>query len=260
VTANASGAPAVLVQLNQTTPLSAGAITFDGTYDGTNWTTMNVAQVLNPATFANLTNPYTLVSNINQPFMLLTQGFLALRIRLSTAITGAGTVTPFVTVLPQNPTISSLLNPLATGTNIIGKVGIDQTTPGTTDAVSLGTDPCTFSSVTKVSTPISQIASTQIIAGIGGKKTYICSIALIAGAAETVNLIESPSATCVTTANAIIGSTTVASGLALAANGGLTFGNGTGTIAIVGNATGDNVCLSQLGHGQISGVITYGQN
>jgi hypothetical protein len=40
-------------------------------------------------------------------------------------------------VSSSNPLLDALINPLATGSSIIGKVGIDQTTPGTTNAVSL---------------------------------------------------------------------------------------------------------------------------
>jgi hypothetical protein len=134
MSANA-GAPAILLQLNQTSTISAGAVTFEGTYDGTNWDTIPVAQVLNPNTFASLTNPYTLVASTNQPFLILTQGYQGVRIKLGTQITGTATVTPFVVLLPHNPTIGALLNPLSAGSAIIGKVGIDQTTLGTTNAV-----------------------------------------------------------------------------------------------------------------------------
>lgn len=132
---NTAAGAALLLQLDQTSTIAAGAVTFEGTYDGINWVTIPVAQVLNAATFASLTNPYTLVASTNQPFLLLTQGFQSLRIKLSTPITGSGTVTPFVTILPFLPVDPALLNPIAAGSAIIGKVGIDQTTPGTTNAI-----------------------------------------------------------------------------------------------------------------------------
>lgn len=93
------GASAVLVQLDQTTTLTAGAVTFQGTYDGSNWVTIPTAQVLNPQTFAQLTNPYTFVASTNQPFLILLQGFQQIRLNLTTVITGTGSVTPNWAVL-----------------------------------------------------------------------------------------------------------------------------------------------------------------
>jgi len=66
------------------------------------------------------------------------QGYQTIKAKLTTAITtssGAGTTVISNTNLPYNPTVSALLNPLAAGSAIIGKVGIDQTTNGTTNAV-----------------------------------------------------------------------------------------------------------------------------
>ncbi len=129
------GAPAIVVQLNQTSTIAAGAVTFEGTYDGTNWVTVPVSQFVQPATFAPLTNPYTLVASTNQPFTILTQGFQSLRIKLSTQITGSATVTPFVVFLNDNPVINSLLNPASNCTATTCKVNVDQTTPQTTNLV-----------------------------------------------------------------------------------------------------------------------------
>ncbi len=80
-------------------------------------------------------NPYTLVQSTNQPFLILTQGYQQVRLKLSTVITGSATVTPQIALLPYNPTIGAILNPLSAGSAIIGKVGIDQTTMGTTNGV-----------------------------------------------------------------------------------------------------------------------------
>src|SRR5208283_3854705 len=73
-----SGAAAILVQLDQTTTLTGGAVTIQGTYDNINWVTVPATQVVNPQTFGSLTNPYTFVASTNQPFLILTRGFIAI--------------------------------------------------------------------------------------------------------------------------------------------------------------------------------------
>src|SRR6185312_15049380 len=104
------GSPALLVQLDQTSTITGGVVTFEGTYDNTNWVTIPTAQVLNSNTFASLTNPYTLVASTNQPFLILTQGYQSVRVRLSTVITGTATVTPQIALLPYNPASATAAN------------------------------------------------------------------------------------------------------------------------------------------------------
>jgi hypothetical protein len=92
------GAPIIIVQLDQTTTITGGAVTWEGTYDGTNWVSLNSAQVVDPTstTFAQIANPYSFQASTNKPFMLFPAGMQQLRMRLSTTITGSGAVTPFV--------------------------------------------------------------------------------------------------------------------------------------------------------------------
>ncbi len=89
------GAQAVLIQLDQTTTITGGAVTIQGTYDGINWVTVPAPQVVNPQTFAQIANPYTFVASTNTPVLILLQGYIAIRLDLSTAITGSGSVTPY---------------------------------------------------------------------------------------------------------------------------------------------------------------------
>lgn len=118
-------------------------------------------------------------------------------------------------------------------------------------------DPCL--SVAKTSLAISQATSTQLITGTSAKKTYICSMMVIAGAAENIALTAGTGSVCATGASALIGSTTVANGLILAANAGFSSGTGSATIAS-GTVNADNICLIQTGTTRISGVLTYVQN
>jgi len=103
VVLSGSGAAAVLVQLDQSSgTFSAGQITFQGTYDGTNWVTVPAGQVFNAQTYSSGTsplNPYTLVTNTNQPFLIVLSGFQSIRMKLTVAITGTGSVTPFVSTI-----------------------------------------------------------------------------------------------------------------------------------------------------------------
>lgn len=124
-----TGAAAVMVQLDQTTTLTAGAVTFQGTYDNVNWVTIPVAQVLNPNTYAQLTNPYTFVASTNQPFLLLLQGYINVRANLTTLITGTGTVTPEWATISSTNFVSQNLaevagNPVGTVASGVQKVGV----------------------------------------------------------------------------------------------------------------------------------------
>jgi len=111
-----SGAPAYLIQLDQTTTLTGGAVTFQGTYDNINWVTIATSQILDPTTFAAQTNPYTFQASTNKAFLVLAQGFAAIRLDLSTAITGTGSVTPYWSTLAYEPSILSTTSSTVSGT------------------------------------------------------------------------------------------------------------------------------------------------
>jgi len=130
------GAAGVLLQLDQTSTISAGVVTIQGTYDGINWVTVPTPQVLNPNTLLPLTNPYTLVASTQQPFLILLQGYAAVRIILSTAITGSGTVTPYWSVVSIAPETTV---PFASGTNVAtGTIGATKTAIKTSGGVVYG--------------------------------------------------------------------------------------------------------------------------
>ena len=108
VLANPVAAPQLMVVLDQTTTLTVGAVTFQGDYGDGNFVTIPVTQVLNPQTMTPLTNPYTLVASTNQAFLIVMSGFKQLQLKLSTAITGTATVTPFTNQLCYNPSLQAL--------------------------------------------------------------------------------------------------------------------------------------------------------
>ena len=153
-----AGFESILIELNQNSSVTAGAVTWQGTYDGINWITIPANQVLDPtsATFSQIANPYTFVASTNKAFLILGSGYQAVRALESTPMTGAGaSVSSFVSYLPYTPinpvshpnlpnldallstrtkpsdqqhtildsgTVTSITNALPTGTNIIGHV------------------------------------------------------------------------------------------------------------------------------------------
>jgi trimeric autotransporter adhesin len=122
-------------------------------------------------------------------------------------------------------------------------------------------DPCMFQAKTNV--PISTAAGTlALVAGVSAKKIYVCSLSLISSGAIAVSLSEGSGTTCGTSAQAgVIGvatNGTAANGLSLAANGGLTLGNGGGTVAATATAA-NYLCLFQSGTTQMAGNLTYVQ-
>jgi len=175
-------------------------------------------------------------------------------------------------------------NPLAAGSNNIGgvelidsggtnKLGINssgqaaiQAPPslplpsGAATAANQTLDPC---SSAKTNVPISTASgTTALVTGVSAKKIYICSLALIAPSAVSVSLSEGSGTTCGTSNQAgVIGvatNGTAGNGMPLAANGGLTLGNGLGTVAATATAA-DYLCLFQSGTAQIAGNLTYVQ-
>jgi hypothetical protein len=93
--------PTVLGQLTVTTTITAGAVTFEESYDlGTTWVAVPAGRLVNPATGAQIANPYTLVASTNLQFEIISTGTTQMRIRLSTAITGTGSASIFLTSSP----------------------------------------------------------------------------------------------------------------------------------------------------------------
>src|ERR1700676_2220920 len=108
VLAQGTGCQSVIVQLNQNASITAGAVTWQGTYDGSNWVTIPAQQVLDPtsSTFAQIPNPYTFSvgSALNKSFLILMGGYQSVRAFESTPMTGAGSsISPFVVQLAYSP-------------------------------------------------------------------------------------------------------------------------------------------------------------
>lgn len=161
-----------------------------------------------------------------------------LSVKSSTLSTAANQTSALTKLDTINTSINS---PIPLGGNRIGYVS---------------DDPC--SQLVKTNLPISfqTTSSTQLIALSGSTKIYVCSLSLIASAATVFSITGGTGSACGTPA-ALIGTTVAAHGLSLPATGGLTLGNGAGTVAVTG--VGSELCIVQTGAGDLSGNLTYVQ-
>jgi hypothetical protein len=106
--------PALIgVQFDQTTTITAGAVTVEVSYDnGNNYVTAESWRVLTPATFVSAGNPYTFQASTNYPLYLQPLGVTQIRLRLSTAILGSGAVNIYYQLIgaPAVCTVSGIYN------------------------------------------------------------------------------------------------------------------------------------------------------
>jgi hypothetical protein len=161
-----------------------------------------------------------------------------------------------------------------TGTTATNTTGLNNTvsTPGSavpskaqqisgtdgTNAIVPYIDPCQRGAKSYAVVNLSTATTSRFAAPAASKKTYICSIVLVAGAADNVNIIEGTGGTCGTATAGVAGGTTAATGFNLSANGGLTMGNGQGAIFATAGTNVD-MCLITSAAVQLSGHITYVQ-
>ncbi len=116
-------------------------------------------------------------------------------------------------------------------------------------------DPCTFQAKATSAFGVTNATTTVIVGNVSGKKLFVCSLVLISGQAASVSLTEG-TATCGAGNSALIGSTTAANGMVLAANGGLTLGGGIGTVAQT-QVTTSAICLLTSAVVSAAGNVTY---
>jgi hypothetical protein len=119
-------------------------------------------------------------------------------------------------------------------------------------------DPCQRGAKTYYPVNISTATTVRFAAPTASKKTYICAISLIVGAADNVNIIEGTGGTCGTATAGVTGGTTAASGFNFPANGGIVSGNGGFAVAATAGTNVDT-CLITSAAVQLSGHITFVQ-
>ena len=121
-------------------------------------------------------------------------------------------------------------------------------------------DACMFAPKTNLPINTNSTSSVQLIALSGSTTIHICSLSLIAAGATTVAFTTGTGTACASSNAAVIGSTTanIANSISLAANGGLTIGNGQGTIAA--GAASSEFCIILGSSVYVAGNLTYVQS
>lgn len=103
---------------------------------------------------------------------------------------------------------------------------------------------------------ISLAADSIVITPSAGNFVYICNLGLVAGTADNFSVVEGTGALCVTNALAMLGGSTAATGMNMAANGVFTYGSGTGAVLKTA-VPGDSVCILRSSAGPLSGGISW---
>lgn len=130
-------------------------------------------------------------------------------------------------------------------------------TPLTVNAtvVNASNDPCL--GVKNASAISTSAGNFQLVSGATNANVTLCSIALISDVAVKFSIIEGTGGTCTGgTEVAVFGSTTAASGMSFAANGGYTYGAGVATIGKT-HTTGNGMCILQSGTSLLGGGFTF---
>lgn len=184
-------------------------------------------------------------------------------VRLSSAVVGTGKVTIYLQGANGSGNVDQvtavLSGAIPAGGNIIGKVGIDQTTPGTTNLVyTYNGDACSNPANTRTPFQINLTTNGRIIAGTSAKKTILCSFNLVTATAQNIALVEGTGSTCGTNTLGMAGGNTAATGWNFSANGGIAIGGGIGTV-FASTVNANDVCILTSSTGQISGGGVYVQ-
>jgi hypothetical protein len=107
-TISVTGYNTVTVALVATSTFTGGVVTFEVSPDGTNWFPIAMARI--DSYTVELT--YTIVASTNRAWSTSVDGFTNFRVRLSTVITGTGTLTTLITA--QTMAIEPVINAGAT--------------------------------------------------------------------------------------------------------------------------------------------------
>lgn len=133
----------------------------------------------------------------------------------------------------------------------VARTGYQRINDGTNSEV---IDPCNSSGATISSIPISIAGTAVVKAGTSAKKTYICGVFILPGAAENFSFIAGTGSTCGTNTVAVIGSTTAAAGMITVASGGFVLPVSDKYWAAT-TVNADDLCIIQAGSVRLAGVM-----
>lgn len=154
---------------------------------------------------------------------------------------------------------SGYVSTVVTNVNPNGQAVMASSAPIVLASNQTAADPCMFQNKTNLAINQNGTSSVQLIALSGSTVIYVCSLSLIAAGATTVAITTGTGSACVTNNAAVIGTTTasIANSISFAANGGLTLGNGQGTIAK--GVAASELCMVLGTSVYVSGNLTYVQ-
>lgn len=150
-------------------------------------------------------------------------------------------------------------NVYVTNTNSNGSAASASSSPVVIASDQTAADACMFRNKTNLLINQNGTSSVQLIALSGSTTIYVCSISLFAAGATTVAITTGTGTACVTGNAGVFGSTTanIANSVSLLAGGGLTLGNGGGTV--MKGAASSELCMILGTNVYVSGNLTYVQ-
>ena len=117
-------------------------------------------------------------------------------------------------------------------------------------------DPCSGVAKTYYVVDIATATTVEIANAVASQFFYICSVNLVAGAAQTVVIGEDDTDGCGSLSAGLNGGVTAAEGWSFAANGGIALGNGSSTVMKTSTAN-RYFCILTGQAQQVSGTIAY---
>lgn len=117
-------------------------------------------------------------------------------------------------------------------------------------------DPCTGGAKTFHIVNMNSATTVEIANSVASQFFYICSVNLVAVAAQTVAIGEDDTDGCGSITAGLHGGATAATGWSFAANGGIALGNGMGTVMKTSTAA-RYLCIITGQAAQVSGTIAY---